>query len=208
MKFVLFVEGHTEKTAIPGFFKRWLDPQLARRVGVQAVRFEGWNDFEKKIVTKARMHLEGPDRLDIIAAIGLLDLYGPTFYPDHLSSAMERRRWAVSHFEKEVNHPRFRMFFAVHELEAWILSEPELLPGCVRDALPAKAAQPELINFDEPPSKLLDRLYKSNTGRDYKKLVYGKAFFEKLDPVVACGKCPHLNAMLVDMLRLAKETGN
>ena len=26
MKFVLFVEGHTEKIGLPSFLKRWLDP--------------------------------------------------------------------------------------------------------------------------------------------------------------------------------------
>ena len=38
MKFVLFVEGHTER-AIPEFLKRWLDPQLSQRAGIQTVRF-------------------------------------------------------------------------------------------------------------------------------------------------------------------------
>ena len=42
MKFVLFVEGHTEKAALPAFLKRWLDPQLEQRVGLKPVRFEGW----------------------------------------------------------------------------------------------------------------------------------------------------------------------
>ena len=143
MKFVLFVEGYTEQKAVPGFFKRWLDPQLTQRVGIQAVRFEGWNEFIKKIDNKARMHLEGPGGANIIAAIGLMDLYGPTFFPDHLSSAQERLAWAVNDIEKKVNHPKFRMFFAVHELEAWILSQPQLHPSTVRNALPGKVALPE-----------------------------------------------------------------
>src|SRR5437879_3271947 len=100
------------------------------------------------------------------------------------------------------------MFFAVHELEAWILSQPQLLPPTVRNALPGKATEPESINFKEPPAKLFDRLYRSGTGRDYKKLVYGKALFESLDPFVACKKCPHLKSMLDEMLRLAKASGN
>jgi hypothetical protein len=31
MKFVLFVEGYTEKKALPEFLKRWLDPRLSQR---------------------------------------------------------------------------------------------------------------------------------------------------------------------------------
>jgi Domain of unknown function (DUF4276) len=208
LKFVLFVEGYTEQKAVPGFFKRWLDPQLTQRIGIQAVRFEGWNEFIKKIGNRARMHLEGPGGSDIIAAIGLMDLYGPTFFPDHLSSAQERLGWAVNDIEKKVNHPKFRMFFAVHELEAWILSQPQLLPTTVRNALSGKVALPESINFNEPPAKLLEKLYRSSTGGDYKKLAYGNALFGSLNPSVACQKCPHLKSMLDEMLRLAKASGN
>ncbi len=32
MKFVLLVEGETEKKVLAGFFKRWLDPRLAKPV--------------------------------------------------------------------------------------------------------------------------------------------------------------------------------
>ncbi len=208
MKFVLFVEGHTEQKAVPGFLKRWLDPQLTQRVGILPIRFEGCNEFIKKIGSRAQMHLDGPDGTDIIAAIGLLDLYGATFLPHHLSSSQERHDWAVKQIEKDVNRPRFRMFFAVHELEAWILTEPQLLPSAVRNTLPSKAAQPEPVNFSGPPAKLLNRLYNSATGKNYKKLVYGKDLFERLNPTVACEKCPHLKSMLDEMLKLAKESGN
>jgi len=47
MKFKLFVEGYTEQKAIPAFLKRWLDVQLDKRIGIQAVRFEGWQELVK-----------------------------------------------------------------------------------------------------------------------------------------------------------------
>ena len=47
--------------------------------------------------------------------------YGPTFYPDDRKTARERVAWARTHFESMVDHPRFRMFFAVHEVESWFL---------------------------------------------------------------------------------------
>lgn len=40
MKFVLFVEGHTEKQALANFLKRWLDPRLDSHIGFQVVRLE------------------------------------------------------------------------------------------------------------------------------------------------------------------------
>ncbi len=128
MKFILFVEGHTERACIPAFLKRWLDPQLMQKVGIQAVRFEGCKDFDKGLRTKAHMHLDGPAHDDIIAVIGLLDLYGPQIYPRRLSSAHDRYEWGVRHYEQQVGRRNFRMFFAVHEVEAWLLSQPALFP--------------------------------------------------------------------------------
>lgn len=45
MKFVLFVEGHTEQKAVPSFLKRWLDPRLRQPVGIRTVRFDGWGEL-------------------------------------------------------------------------------------------------------------------------------------------------------------------
>jgi len=205
MKFVLFVEGHAERDALPKFLKRWFDQRLGSRVGIQAVRFEGWADFKKRVGRKVQMHLRGPKNTDIIAAIGLLDLYGPTFYPPSANTVSDRLALGAELIEKEVNDPRFRMFFAVHELEAWILSQPELLPPAVRGALPAKVGQPEVINFNEPPSKLLNRLYNEKLKTDYKKVVNGKNLFAKLDPAVVYEKCPNFAAMLQAMLELAQR---
>jgi hypothetical protein len=77
------------------------------------------------------MHLEGPDKNEVIAVISLLDLYGPTFYPDHLKKSKERYDWAKNDIEGKVNQAKFFQFFAVHEVEAWLLSEPNIFPADV-----------------------------------------------------------------------------
>jgi hypothetical protein len=81
VKFILFVEGPTEKAVLPDFLKHWLDPQLAEPVGVRPVLFNGWSDYVRGISSKANLNLSGKSGADVIAGIGLLDLYGPTFYP-------------------------------------------------------------------------------------------------------------------------------
>ena len=91
MKFILFVEGHTENKAIPSFLKRWLDRQLSKPVGIQSVRFEGWPELMKDSPTKANLYLSQDS---VIAVIALLDLYGPTIYPNDKNSATERYIWA------------------------------------------------------------------------------------------------------------------
>ncbi len=208
MKFVLLVEGQTEKYSAAAFIKRWLDPQLKQPVGIQVVPFNGYAEPARKMATKAKMHLEGPKQDEIIAVEGLLDLYGPDFYPDTVTRAKERHDWGVAHFEKVVGFERFCMFFAVHEFEAWLLSQPEIFPKEVRNVLPgASAAQPERVNFNEPPAKLLDRTYKQATKKNYKKTTYGKQLFAKLDPAAAAEKCYYLKEMLNKLLLLAKAAG-
>ena len=207
MKFILLVEGDTEKAAVRDFFKRWLDPRLDNRVGIQVVRFQGYAKLVKQLVTKARMHLQGPGCDTVIAVIGLLDLYGPDFYPNHASTAEERYQWAVDHFESQVDRPKFRMFFAVHEFEAWLLSQPSVFPNELRSAIEPKSSHPETVNFDEPPSKVLKSVYRERLNRSYKKTTYGKDLFRRLDPEVAVQRCPRLKSMLETMLQLAKAAG-
>lgn len=207
MKFILFVEGHTEDKALPKFLKKWLDPRLDRPVAVKPVRFEGWSELVKDSPRKASMYLNGPDKNEIIAVIALLDLYGPTIYPKTITTADERFNWAKKDLETKVDHPKFFQFFAVHEVEAWLLADTSLFPLEVREALPSKAASPEKVNFDEPPAKLLERLYSQKTSRKYKKVTHGRELFSRLDPNIAYGKCPRLKDFLDKMLELAKEAG-
>jgi hypothetical protein len=207
MKFVLFVEGYTEQKAVPSFLKRWLDPRLGQPVGIKPVRFEGWPELVDDVEKKARLYLEGSAGSDVIAVVSLLDLYGPTIYPPDRQSAADRDQWGREHIEKKVNHEKFRHFFAVHETEAWLLSQPEIFPDEIRRVFPKKVTTPEQVNFNEPPACLLKNLYMQVTRKPYKKVVDGGQLFGKLDPDVAYDKCPRLKALLDEMLTLAKAAG-
>jgi hypothetical protein len=202
MKFVIFVEGYTEKEALPGFFRRWLDPRLKQRVGIQIVRFEGWSELIKDSPIKAGMYIK---KQDVMAVIALLDLYGPKIYTDKEMGACECYDKGKRMIEAKVCCPGFHQFFAVHETEAWLLSDPSIFSPQIRSAFPVRVRNPEEVNFDQPPSKLLDSIYREKTGRTYKKVTHGKELFDKLDPEIAYRKCPHLKELLDEMLRIAKE---
>lgn len=88
-------------------------------------------------------------------------------------------------------------------MEAWLLSEPDILPREVSRELPRK--EPEAVNFSEPPSKLLERLYRSRLNRHYKKVTDGARLFGKLDPSKAYVACPALAEVLDTMLYLARD---
>ncbi len=204
MRFVLFCEGATETKALPAFFRRWLNRRLSQRVGISPVGFRGWRHLYDEVRRKADLRLQDND---VIAVISLLDLYGPTFYPERKTSADERYDWAKRHVEGKVGSDRFVQFFAVHEVEAWLLSDPKLFPENIRSSLPGRIINPETVNFDEPPARLLDRLYREKTNRSYKKVTQGKQLFDKLDVDIARGKCPRLAEMLDTMLFLAQRAG-
>jgi len=204
MKFILLVEGHTEKMGLAAFLKRWLDPKLNQPVAIKIHRFEGWQDFWGRGPRTAQLYLDGPDRQDIVAVFGLLDLYGPSFPPERTSVA-DRYNWGVKTMEERADHPNFRMFFAVHELEAWILAQPPILPFKPSNPELRRMERPEAVNFREPPSYLLRRLYRENSRGTYKKTTDGPALFKKLDPNVVYDNpnCSYFRTMLDTMLALS-----
>lgn len=205
MKFVLFVEGQTEDKALKEFLERWLNERLTTRVGIKIVRFEGWPAMVHGIDRKAQRYLDDPrSGTDIIAVLALLDLYGPTFYPADKQTASERYQWGKTYLEGQVGRKNFRQHFAVHEVEAWLLSDPSIFPPEVAEALENKYPLPEQVNFNRTPAKLLEELYSTRLKRSYRKPVDGKKLFEKLDPQRAYDKCPSLKALLDDMQALAR----
>ena len=103
----------------------------------------------------------------MIAVIGLLDLYGaPLSLPPSLT-VDAKYTWAKAELERRVGDRRFRQHFAVHETEAWLLSNPEIFPAAIRDRLKSASYRPESVDFQQPPAKLLHQLY-SAAGNDYK----------------------------------------
>lgn len=206
MRFELICEGATEQLAVPAFLKRWLDPQLSRPVGIRVTNEKGFARVERKIVDKARAKLHAPGNNQIIAVIGLLDLYGPD-YPSDKTTVADRYEWLKAKIESDIDESRFRMHFAVHESEAWLMSDKTIFPRPVRDAWPANMGRPEEVNNERPPAKLLNELYRRATQRAYKKTANGRDLFSKLDPHVAASKCPYLQRLLDDLPQLAKDAG-
>lgn len=210
MKFIVCVEGQSERKGLGDFFKRWLDPKLNRKVGIQFETFTGWSELVKEIPRKTRKFLDGPDADEIIAVIGLMDLYGPNnsnFYPPEKTSASERTQWLKENIENQVGHEKFAMFAAVHETEAWLLSSPENFPNSISDALKPKlkSKKPEQVNFNQPPAELLDELYRTKLNQKFKKTTDGPNLFKKLNPETAYATCPNLAALLNRMLDFAKD---
>ena len=179
------------------------------QASVQPVRFEGVADYYRHIARHVYLRVTN-GKPDVIAAIGLLDLYGLDAaipFPSGVNTKAARYKWAKQHVEEHVNHPKFHQHFAVHEVEAWLLSDANIFPTPVRKVLTPKSSAPEDINFDEPPARLLSHTYRQKLRSRYKKAVDGPNLFQSLDPDIARAKCPCLKAMLDDMLALSRQAG-
>jgi hypothetical protein len=196
---ILYVEGDTEEH-LPQFFKRWLDQRTSQRVGIKAVNFGGVSKYLQDMPDRARLAL---GEANIIGAVGLIDFFRSTLpYPD--GTIEQKYAWAQTHLQTKVGNQRFRQHFAVHETEAWLLSEPDLFPeGIVEGAL--KTSRPETINSQNPPSKRLKAQYLSKLKQTYQKRTDGAKLFDKLNPDVAYQKCPFLKLLLDDLLELANR---
>ncbi len=205
MKFVLFVEGHTEKKVLNTFLKRWLDKRLNNPVGIDPVLFSGWRELIKNTPKKAELYSKNNDVIGIIA---LLDLYGPdkdNFYPKNLNNPDDRYKWAKNALENKAGQNKFRQFFAVHEIEAWLLSDEQIFNSIIMSDLTQYSKNPERVDFDRHPAKILNELYLNRLNKGYKKIVDGAQLFNKLDPEIVYSKCPHFKEMMDEMLKMAKE---
>jgi hypothetical protein len=70
---------------------------------------------------------------------------------------------------------------SVHEVEAWLLAEGECLAKRLKDAKIQPNPNAETLNFDNPPSKRIDNLFKHHRYNDgYHKINDGIALFKCL----------------------------
>ncbi len=196
MKLVLLVEGETEKY-LPPFLKRWLDTKTAQPAAIRVVNLHGAANYMKDFARRARTEFAEAEAGGVL---GLVDFYGSGLdYPE--GNLGEKYAWARTKLESMVGDRRFRQHFAVHETEAWLLSQPEVFPREVARELLTKP--PETINLQNPPSKILKEVYQRKLKTKYAKPTEGAKLFRKIDPELAASRCPHLKLLLDDLLDLA-----
>lgn len=205
MFLIIFVEGDTEDKVLTNFLAKWLNERLPEKLIIRTVNFKGYANLYKDAALKANMHLKGPRSKELAAVVGLLDLYGPTFFPEGMNSVDEKYRWAKQHMEDKVGSPRYRQHFAVHELEAWLLSDPSIFSSAISSGVGKVAKAPEKVNFNQPPVKFLNNLYLEEINKTYKKVTEGNRLFAKLDPEIVRDKCPYFKLFTDDIYNLAME---
>lgn len=196
MRFILIVEGDTEKRSIEGLIRKHLAEMTGQNIGITAININGYGNFFRDLPKKVTKYLNGPDKNEILAIVGLMDLYKTPYAHDVNRPIRERILQGTQLFEDSVQQDRFRMFFAVHEYEAWLLSDSEKFDPAIRSRIASHARDPEDVNTDEPPSKFLKRIYSEYLHREYKKTVDGTVLMGRIDPEKVYEKCPNYRAMI------------
>ncbi|MBI2302203.1 MAG: DUF4276 family protein [Armatimonadetes bacterium] len=206
--FVVVAEGGTERRVLGPLLQRWLATRFASAPGVKVHSASGLGKHQKLREQLARLTPDAPGANEVIAVISLLDLHGCglTFPPSYWS-LKQRIRWATRRIETGADAPRFHHCFAVHEVEAWLLAQPEVFPAEVRRRLRKLAVNPEEVDDLDPPAARISEAYRGALNRAYEKVRDGARLFGRLDPEIAASRCPNLRLLLDLLYRCACDFG-
>ena len=132
--------------------------------------------------------------------VALTDVYTgtePREFTTGLDARSAMRAWVG-------NEPRFHPHAAQHEFEAWLLpywSRIQRLAGSNRQR---SSQQPETVNHDRPPSKLLREVFRTGSkGADFQKILHASAILRDQDLTIAAHACPELKSLLNTILTLS-----
>ena len=97
-------------------------------------------------------------------------------------------------------HSAVRCHVVVHEVEAWILADEQILAQRFKATSLSAWKQPENVNDMKPPAKVLEELFRTRLKRRYDKYKDGVDLLQKIDWQKVYAKCPAFK-QLVDDLR-------
>lgn len=198
-----------EAVGLGRFLHKHLDAALGggSRVGLKLFDRGGKDRYLSNLGADVARHLR---QARVVAVFGLLDLYNLSTSGINMrgcTTSEDRVKAARKHIEGLMpadGRDKFHQHFAVHETEAWLLGCQEVFPTQVRPKLPK--GSPEAVDLDNPPSKRIAEAYRRGFGnREYHKKKDGRALFDRLDPHQAAEACPHLKALLDDLLNVARN---
>jgi len=102
----------------------------------------------------------------------------------------------------EARRSSVRCHVVVHEVEAWILADEQIVAQKLKIKNPPQWDKPEAVNDMKPPAKILEELFRTRSPlkKRYSKYKDGVDLLEKIDYKKVYGKCPTFK-QLVDDLR-------
>ena len=220
MRFVhILVEGQAEET----FVREALAPYLVEKGVYPDAKLattklvKSGPDFKGGIVSYGKFKNDVIRLLSdtsVVMVTTMIDFYGlPTDFPGRKTvpagSCYDRVAYLEEALRKDIRHPKFLPYLALHEFEALLFAAPENIsrafPGTNRDkelaSIEEQFDNPEEIDDDPQtaPSKRLGLLFP-----EYRKPLYGPLIILEVGIDRIRSECPHFNAWLTKLERLGK----
>ena len=200
----MLCEGRTEELAVEHFIARQWKADGFGAVGLGHRNLKG--NFNK-VGPFGRNSL---DRRDVLAVFTLVDLYkmNRVIQPsdDELDAKVDRvRSWLRTQVR---GHRRAQDFFthvSVHEVEAWILAEGEALSRRLQDPSIRPDPQAELKDFQKPPKKRMDELFRRKKKIRYRETLDGQPLFVKMEFQPVYDSCPYFRKFYDDLKAAVRQ---
>ncbi len=173
-RFVFIVEGKTEKESLRAFLANCLSWRGVAGVGIKILGKDSASKVFHEGPKLAGELLNAKDGESILAVYTLLDIFNAGIFPETGMSIEDRVAWGRDSMQQRFLHPRYRHYFAVHELEAWLLADTANLPAKMRADLRQHQAHPEQVNDKTSPSNLISASHLRQFNRKYSKPVHGR----------------------------------
>lgn len=194
MKIAILVEGATE-VAFREKLREFLQSRLGQKMPkLKFIPQQGRIPKEDKLKRIIENLLEN-DGYD--AVIALTDVYtGTNDFRDANDAKAQMNNWVG-------NNPNFYPHTALHDFEAWLLPYWETIQKMAIHNRSAPSGDPERINHNNPPANRIKEIFRiGKCGRDYNKIIDGKAILKKNDLMIAIRACPELKAFVNRIISL------
>ena len=210
---VILCEGDTEEFAVKLFIRRQWEAQddkdakppkpvgYLKPIGFKTVNLDAHLEDIFKFVPEYRKNQK------VLAVFTLIDLYGTEQVKhgakDDLAQKVENVKKWLRDGCGEDGEGFFYPHVSVHDLEAWLLAEGEALSQRLQKRIdPDKNA--EKRNFQTPPSKRINAIFRQHRGEGYRKTIDGKALFERLKFHPVYDTCDFFRAFYDELRRVGQ----
>jgi uncharacterized protein YeeX (DUF496 family) len=204
-RIIILCEGDTEESAVNYFIKPQWQKDGFREIGLKAVNLNGRLEKMFSILPKFAFNEKYK------AIFTLIDLYGSNRvmfdkFDDLDIKISKMKKWIEDKFDNYVLK-RLHPHLAVHETEAWFLANEEILTEILHVKI-QKFHNPETINFEEHPSKRINKLFQKNLKRGYRKGgINGddRKILEKMSLKETLKTCPNLRLLYDDLKNIGNQ---
>ena len=196
MKIALIVEGKTEKIFMP-HLRNFLRPRLQQMPNIDVFPYKHQIPVGEELRKAVNGLLTGRQQSDHV--IALTDVYTgaiPPIFTDAADARSKMRQWAG-------REPRFHPHAAQYEFEAWLLPYWPRIQQLAKHNQSVPRGNPERVNHNNPPSRLLKEIFRRGDGRDdYSKARDAGRILENADLNVAIEQCSELKALVNTILNI------